>query len=242
MKHIHRFFVSHPIIAGRQVCLGRADSFHACRVLRLKAGDGIEIAGSDGCVFSAEVKRVGELVEATALSETGGNSRGIELVVAQALPQGRKLDRVVEKLSEIGVARLVPLYTEKSVVRRAGGTDVKLGRWRRIAAAAARQSRRAAVMDVAEPVMIGEWVAEFPGAAIALSTEVTGSSLGEAVSGAELPMALIAGPEAGFSHAELILLKDAGACFATLGDQILRTETSALIAATIVMHRLGALG
>ncbi len=242
MKHVHRFFVSRPVAAGQRVCLGKEDSFHAARVLRLKAGDRLELAGSDGRVFFAEVCGVEDLVQATVVNEITGNADGAELVVAQALPQGRKLEMVVEKLSEIGAARLVPLYTEKSVIPRIDGATRKLERWRRIARSAAQQSRRPSVMDVDEPVDIGSWLAVFTGPVIALATETAGFPLGEAVAGVKPPLALLVGPEAGFSDAEIILLKDAGACFASLGAKVLRTETAALVAASIALHRLGKLG
>ncbi len=242
MKHTHRFFISRPLAAGQKACLENQDSFHAGRVLRLRSGDSVELAGSDGRVFMAKVGRSGDLVEATALSEIEGSSQLKELVVAQALPQGRKLEAVVEKLSEIGVAKLVPLRTERSVVRRLDGVAAKLDRWRRVAAAAAKQSRRAVIMHVSEPVAMDEWVSSFSGPVIALTTEMTGSSLGEAVAGTGPPLAVLVGPEAGFSDAELDLLKRNGACFASLGGQVLRTETAALVAASIVMHRLGWLG
>lgn len=243
MKHIHRFFVADTLSPGGIARLGPDDSFHAARVLRLRPGDPLELAGSDGRVFKCVVTLVDDLLEARAEEEIQPPPAvGVELTVAQSLPSGKKMDLIVEKLSEIGVARLVPLYSEKSVRRPGSGSGEKLERWRRIARAAAGQSRQSRVMVVDEPLQLGDWLGGYTETLIALTTEVEGIPLGQAVAGATASLALLTGPEAGFSSKETKLLKEHGAVYASLGPMILRTETAALAAAVIVMHRLGVIG
>lgn len=248
--------------------LGEDDSFHAIRVLRLRRGDRIELADGAGRVFRAVIgddgRQRGTLVEAVPGEELGmappRAAAAGGLTVAQAIPKGRKIDLVVEKLSEIGVRRLSPVLSGKSVVQGTHGWQDRLERWRRIARSAAGQARRRRVMVVDEPVDLAEWLEKFDGKVLALVTEMAAVRLGEAVTGdgaAALldknfapeaagklagELALVIGPEAGFLPAELRLLEGAGARFVSLGPLVLRTETAALVAATVVMHRLRELG
>lgn len=260
MKHVHRFFVDEALTAGVPVRLEGDDGFHAVRVLRLKAGDAVELADAKGLVFPARVTESelrgqqaafeavpGNLAEGKAASPVDAHG----LTVVQALPAGRKMDLIVEKLSEIGVGRLVPVFTEKSVVREAHARSEKAARWRRVAKAAAAQSKRSAVMGIDEPLRLPQWLEAFSGEALVLSTETEGAPLGKALSemfgdgraaGKVRPLALIAGPEAGFSAGEMAMMEKHGVRFISLGHLVLRTETAALVAATVVMHRLGVIG
>ena len=243
MKHIHRFFVSKKLTAGSSVCLDEDDSFHAVRVLRLKPGDALELVDPDGCVFEAEVTGGDGTIEAMPLREIESKNpvAGPALTVVQVLPSGRKMDLIVEKLSELGVARLLPVFSEKSVARPAGG-DGKLQRWRRIARSAAAQSKRVNVMQVEEPVALGCLLEDKPGPFYVLSTEVQGKPLGDAMTDDGKPVMLVAGPEAGFSDAEIDRLGAAGAVFMSLGPHVLRAETASIVAVALVLHRLGELG
>ena len=257
-RHIHRFFVSGTPVSGQIIPLDPEDAFHAARVLRLKVGTRIEVAGA-GRAFEAAVEHV----------DKGSGSRppyvkilpGVEIVpaaqdkvqplltVIQGLPQGRKFDLIVEKLSEIGARKLIPALTEKSVVKESGSWEKKLSRWRRVAAAAASQARRLAPMEIGGPEELITAINAVENVLV-LSTEVQGVLLGNAVSGVvdasrggpSPAITLVIGPEAGFSPEEINELKSRGAQFVSLGRLVLRTETAALVAAAIVMHRLGELG
>jgi 16S rRNA (uracil1498-N3)-methyltransferase len=241
MKHIHRFFISTQLKAGETARLSDDDSFHALKVLRLAAGDGIEIADASGHVFGARVVSGEGPVEALAEQELEVK-RPARLTVAQALPKGRKMDLIVEKLSELGVECLAPLHTEKSMAGKQAPSGEKLERWRRVARAAAGQAHRSGVMEVQDPKTLDQWLSGAGGRIIALATETDAMPLGSLVREDEEATALVVGPEAGFSTAEIAGLTKAGADFASLGQLILRTETAAIVAATVVMHRLGAIG
>ena len=243
MKHIHRFFVSQSLTRGSSVCLDPDDSFHASRVLRIKPGDALELADPDGVVFMAKVTGTGRIVELITESEIVSKNPDTEpmLTVVQVLPSGKKMDLIVEKLSELGVDRLVPVFGDKSVARPAAGAG-KLQRWRRVARSAAAQSKRERVMSVEEPLTLRRWLDEEPGLFYVLSTEAEGKPLGQALEGSRIPVTLVIGPEAGFSDAELDNFAGSGAVFVSLGPQVLRAETASLVAAALVLHRQGALG
>lgn len=240
MKHVFRFFIAQSLASGDRVRLEQGDAFHAARVLRLKPGDALEVADSGGKVFRAAVTGVDGGVEVEVAGELDRVAPGLALTVVQALPKGRKLDLIVEKLSEVGVARLLPVFSDKSAVKPPLSPE-KLERWRRIAKAAASQSRRSGIMAVEPPVVLADWLADTRSPPLVLATEREGLSLGEAFLGTGATT-LVVGPEAGFSARELEQLAAAGAHFAGLGRQILRTETAALVASVIIMHRAGVLG
>ncbi len=242
MKHIHRFFVSTRLSAGDSACLDEDDSFHASRVLRLKEGDAIELADVAGHIYAASVTDVDRKVEVRAGEELEAAVATVALTVAQSIPRGSKMDLIAEKLSELGVDRLVPLFTEKSVAAPGSFSDRKVDRWRRVARAAAAQSRRPGIMSVDRPRNLESWLEEAGGGLIALATETEGRPLGELLPEMDGRLSLVIGPEAGFAPAELRLLEDAGAVFAGLGPLVLRTETAALVAVTVIMHRAGTVG
>lgn len=252
MKHIHRFFISQQLKPGDSVCLEDEDGFHARKVLRLTEGEAVELADAAGRVFTARLTGMDGRVEAEVGAKQAGGAppADVRLTVVQALPAGRKMDLIVEKLSELGIHRLVPVYSELSVARPSGKGGGKLERWRRIARSAAAQSKRRRIMEVAEPAGLGKclndgWEKE-NGPLLLLCTEEEGVPLGRAVeslvAAAGQPPVLAIGPEAGFSSGEIESFRQAGAIYAGLGTQVLRTETAALVAASIVLHRLGALG
>jgi 16S rRNA (uracil1498-N3)-methyltransferase len=127
---------------------------------------------------------------------------GLEITLYQAVPKGGRMDLLVEKATEVGATRIVPLLAERGVVNPRGG---KVGRWRRVAEAAARQALRLGVPDVAEPVRFED-----------------------AVVG--VPASLFVGPEGGWSAGELRLAEEAGISFGGLGPYRLRSETAGIIA------------
>ncbi|MHB1389860.1 MAG: RsmE family RNA methyltransferase [Thermoleophilia bacterium] len=257
MKHIHRFFVPDALTRGARAPLSAVDSFHVVRVLRLRPGDGVQLAGGEGRVFSGTIAagattgggtvvvEVGDEISAAGAEPAGGAA----FSVVQTLPRGRKMDLVAEKLSELGVHQLTPVTSDRSVAREVPGREGKLERWRRVARAAAAQAKRTQIMEIPAPQPLTRWLSGFSGDILVLTTEVEGIPLGAAVktlpesgADAERPLALVVGPEAGFSPAEIDALAAGGAVFVTLGPLVLRTETAALVAATIVMHQLGAIG
>lgn len=242
MKHIHRFFVSQNISSGDSACLDDDDTFHAARVLRLAPGDEIELADAAGRVFASRITTVDGKIKAIAQSEIGMRRAAVPLTVVQAVPRGQKMDMIVEKLSELGVPRLVPVFTASSVAGPAGGRGKKLDRWRRLARSSASQSKRSQIMAVDDSLDLFEWLENTEGTVMVLSTETEGKPLGAAVLEKPPPYSLVVGPEAGFDADEIGKIMDAGTLFVSLGRQVLRTETAAIVAATVVLHRLGAVG
>jgi 16S rRNA (uracil1498-N3)-methyltransferase len=212
-------------------------------VLRLAPGALLEIFDGQGARFRAELSSDGlrvleELPRASA--------RKADVVLAQALAKGEKMDWIVQKATELGVSRIVPLAAERAVVKLEGGRSAsRAERWRKIAQEAARQCGRADVPHVSEPLNWDELFSLLRGEperrAILLHTVSDDLRLSAAVRGAE-HLLLAVGPEGGFSTIEHERAMREGFLTASLGPLVLRTETAGLAAIAVALHVHGELG
>jgi 16S rRNA (uracil1498-N3)-methyltransferase len=195
---------------------------HVHNVLRGKNGDLIEVVDGEGRLFAARLRSGGGASVVEEL-EAPGETR-LEISLYQGVPKGGRMDLVVEKATEVGATRIVPLLAERGVVSPREG---KIGRWRRVAEAAARQALRLSVPKVAEPVRFEDAASEVGEAGVLLHKAPDLQPV-EAVVGA--PVSLFVGPEGGWSEGELLLAEEAGLTFGGLGPYRLRSETAGIIA------------
>ena len=201
--------------------LPEGEARHVLKVLRGRDGDPLEVVDADGRLFLAEL---GPGDEARVLEVLEGYEE-VGLSLYQAVPKGGRMDLVVEKATEVGATKIVPLLTERGLVRPG---DAKVGRWRRVAEAAARQSLRMVVPEVTQPVSFSEAVREAGGEGVLLHNEPDLAPLEALVSA---PASLFVGPEGGWSEEELQAAEEAGLALAQLGPYRLRSETAGVVAA-----------
>jgi 16S rRNA (uracil1498-N3)-methyltransferase len=152
-----------------------------------------------------------------------------------------KFDRMewaLEKLTELGVGRIVPMIAQRTEEHLAKAAAKRVERWRKIAREASQQARRIAPPEIAEPVVLKNAIANVEGSRIVLSETGEQISLRAALSGCPPPLALAFGPEGGWSEAELTLFNAGGWKPASLGHTILRTETAAIAAMAVAMAEL----
>jgi 16S rRNA (uracil1498-N3)-methyltransferase len=227
--------------------LAAAAAHYLRSVLRLSPGALLEVFDGRGGRWPAEVLRAGPEGVALRLGARlpEATTAGADVVLAQALAKGDKLDLIVQKATELGVQRIVPLAAERSVVRLdAERGRARAERWRRIAQEASRQCGRADVPAVDEPASWPQLFALLaqdpqrrgllldPEAEVRLSAAARGT-----------PRLLLAvGPEGGFSPAERDQAAAAGLFPCGLGPRVLRTETVALAALAVLQHLHGGLG
>ncbi len=242
-----RFFVPASDIADGTASVGGSEFRHLQRVLRLREGDHVTLFDDAGMEHAGVVVSLSPrvaLVRVTA-STAPRRESPLALTLYQGIPKGRKMDLVVEKATELGVQTIVPFSSAFSLGASAGA-GAKRERWQRIAVAAAKQSGRTSVPSIAAPLSFAEVV----GAAAAhdlrlLFFEGAGTMAFLAVpEPATRPTsaAIVIGPEGGFSRDETAAAHDAGFALVAMGPRILRTETAALVAATLVQARWGDLG
>ncbi|HEV7687166.1 MAG TPA: RsmE family RNA methyltransferase [Acidimicrobiia bacterium] len=220
------------------------DGHHLARVLRLRAGEGVTVADGSGrwrAYRVCGVGKAGEGATAVRLEATGARQQEPvpepRLGVAFALTKGDKPELVVQKLTELGVDRILPVVAERSVARPdTARAAAALERWRRIAREAARQCRRA-TLPVVEPLAPLADLAGHPGLVVAERGGSAAGGLGAPLDGEIL---VVVGPEGGLTDGEV----DALAPWARLdlGPHILRAETAALAAAALLAARRSASG
>lgn len=214
-------------------------------VLRLRAGDALEVFDGAGRAFDARLTAL----EADAATLTLGPAREAPrpraITIVQGLPKAEKLELVLQKGTELGATAFAPAACARSVVKLQGKEEAKLARWQRIVEEAARQCGRADVPQVLPPQPLLAAVAALPGppAVLVLDEEERALPLSAAVAPlGGRPLALVIGPEGGLAREEVSALVARGATPVTLGRLVLRTETAALAALAVLRHLDGELG
>ena len=243
---MHRLYVAPEILDESVISLPRGASHHVSRVLRLRAGDRIGLFDGSGreylvCLTLVSASQV--RAEKQALL-AGASTRGDVVVLGQGLPQGAKMDWIVEKCSELGLSTLVPLHTELSVVRSTGQPMTgKMARWQRIAAAAAGQCGRRTLLEFGAASSISDFCARYEAVPVKIICWEHEKSYGirQALenSHGQYPVAVLVGPEKGFSESEIDVAAAHGFVPVSLGPQRLRTETAAVIVTGIIRYSRG---
>lgn len=244
------FFVTPEQWVGQRVTITGPDVHHIVRVLRLRPGDLVSVADGTGRMSRVRLDRLGEdAAEGWVVETTEAPTEAAPpITLAQGLPKGRKFNFVLQKAVELGVARVVPVSTARSVVRLDGRRAAEqLERWRRIAREAAKQCRRPEVPEVAPLTSLESFLAELgpptTGRLLLLLWEEAAEPLREVLARAAVPTAVVClvGPEGGFDGAEAASATEAGFVATSLGPRILRTETAPLALLAILQHTFGAL-
>ena len=243
---MRRFFVDGQYAVGESVQLKESDSKHFAKVLRGNVGDEIQIVAA-GDVFTAVVQSLegGVTAELTALTAEYSEAP-IDIYLLQGLAKGERMDLVIQKAVELGVRAIIPVSCERCVVRLAGSKAAdKQKRWQKIAESAAKQCGRQRVTEIMPVSSLREALAMLPeGTSVIMPWEEAEDNTLNKVLTENSPgnAAVIIGPEGGLTTAEVAAAQEYGAEVVTLGKRILRTETAAIVAVTIIMHRWGDLG
>lgn len=231
MRRVH----VHHLTPGR-VELEADGAHHLRNVLRLTVGTEVELFDDGGSVAVGTISAIEPQVVVEVSSVTRSAYTAPAITVASAIPKGERADWMIEKLSELGCARFIPLATARSVVLPEGKN--KLERWRRIATEAAKQSRRAGVMTVDELSRLNVVAEATTPPGLALSTDPNAKSLLDAIECARKSLTLFIGPEGGWTDNELRLFEQNAIRAAKLTDTVLRIETAAIAACTVAATRL----
>lgn len=241
---MHRFFADPEKEAGGLCFLSPEDARHAGTVLRLAVGDTVELLLPDGR-FLAEIRQMaGNQVAAEKLQPLPDPEPRLNVSLFQGLPKADKMDWIVQKASELGVSRIVPLSLARSVVRldpRDAGR--KQERWQKIAREACKQSGRYRIPEVTLPLSPKEalpLIREMALTVIPWEETETGGPLSVRKAFPDpASLGIIIGPEGGIEPAEVDFFRQSGALPITLGRRILRTETAGLAALSAFMTLYG---
>jgi len=251
-----RFYCSTPITAHSRYTLPDDVAHHASRALRLRTGDTIVLFDGRGGEYAATLVFDGS----RALADVGDHlPREAELpgdiVLVQGLPGGDKMDWIIEKAVELGVRRIVPVAAQRSIVQLSGARlEKRQVHWQRVAISACEQCGRNRVPDVAPVTSLRDWLAApFEGERVLCHPEAEKSLMTLAApegihardasdpsdAPAPRPLALLVGPEGGWSAEEAALVVRAGVTPVRFGDRVLRTETAGLAMLAAISARRG---
>lgn len=229
-----RIHVESPLAIGTEVALPAQAGEHVVRVLRLSAGDPLVLFNGDGHDCNATITAIGKREVTVRVLDRQAVDREspLRLTLAQGVARGEKMDLIVQKATELGVARIVPLLTERAEVKLdAARADKRLAHWRAVAASACEQCGRTRLPEILPSQAMSAWLATLAG-----DTALRLALLPEAATSARtlrLPEAgalLVVGPEGGLGERDVVLLAEAGFTNLRLGPRILRTETAGLTA------------
>jgi 16S rRNA (uracil1498-N3)-methyltransferase len=235
-----RVFVDTPLAAGTTFALGGDAGNHVTRVLRLREGDALTLFDGRGGEYAAriaQIRRGGVRVDVSEHSAVERESP-LELTLLQSIARGERMDLIVQKATELGVARIVTFASERSVVRLdAKQAERKTGHWRAVAAAACEQCGRNRVPRVEEPVDYAAALGEEAAVKLLLDPLASEPLIHR---GTDLrSIALLVGPEGGFTDTESELARRAGFEPRHMGPRVLRTETAAITALAVLQATAG---
>ncbi len=206
------------------------------RTLRLEAGARLAVFDDQGREHEVVIERVGarEAWATVLATQRPARESPLDLVLAPALLKGTKMDLVVEKATELGVARIAPVVTRYTVGRR-----VHIERWRRIAVAAAKQSARTRVPAVDAPLPLTDLLrVPWPGLRLVAWEGEPARGLADAPDAAAA-LVMVVGPEGGLAAEEVTEARARGFTTVRLAPRVLRAETAAIVAAALCQHRWG---
>ena len=228
-----RCYVDQPLAPGGLATLSETATGHLVRVLRLAVGDPVVLFNGDGHDFAARLVSLGKRGAQAEVTDARpvANESPLRLTLAQGIARGDKMDLVLQKGTELGVAAFMPVNTERTEVKLdAERTAKRLAHWQGILAAACEQSGRARLPRLGEPVSLANYaVAESAPVKLVLDPQAD-LGLHDLALPAAAEVALLVGPEGGLSERDLAAARAAGFTGLRLGPRILRTETAGLAA------------
>jgi 16S rRNA (uracil1498-N3)-methyltransferase len=224
-------------ISGHRAALVGAHAEHLVRVLRAQLGQEFDIAiGSEvrrGIIASIADGRV-----EFALGESVPGLQAANITLVLSIFKFDRMEWAIEKCTELGVAKIVPMISQRTDKHLAAAAEKRVERWQRIARQASQQSRRASPPEITTPIKLRDAMGIPGGSRVVLAENEQQVMLKDAIPPhADVVLAL--GPEGGWTEAELKSFRDAGWVLASLGNTILRAETAAIAAIAIAVSVIG---
>lgn len=243
---MHRFFVSTDNIKPPEIFITNSDVNHIKNVLRLSLEDKIIVCDDFRNEYCAKIVEIEKNKIRLEVIEKlpDRNIYFPEITLFQSLPKSSKMDLVIRQATELGVFKITPLITERTIVKLdSASLKSRLNRWKKIAIEASKQSQRSAIPEITDPlelINVNEDVfKEFD--LIVVPWEKEEKTSVRDISSKEIfkNIAVIIGPEGGFSEEEIKKLLDFNAKTVTLGKNILRTETASIVILAVIFYELG---
>ena len=244
---MHRFFVEEPAMGANSITITGGDVNHIKNVLRMSVGDKIcVINGQNNKEYYCEITALGSDTVDTRICEIRESDQELanEIVLFQGLPKSDKMELIIQKAVELGVHTIVPVSTDRTVVKLDAKKEAnKRKRWMSISESAAKQSGRLRIPEVPQVVsfrealeMAGKMDVRLIPYELAEGMEKTREIMSGIQPGQSV--AVFIGPEGGFESSEIEKAREIGVQSITLGKRILRTETAGLVTLAMLVYNL----
>jgi 16S rRNA (uracil1498-N3)-methyltransferase len=247
-----RLFLPPENFTTQQIRITGDQARHLCLVLRVQSGDVLTIFDGLGYRYTCKTLKINkkEVIAEQVKKEPYSAESPVSITLAQGIPKGDKMDLIVQKSTELGVTKIIPLFTDRSQVRHTEKAD----RWRKIALSAAQQSGREKIPEISEPYDFNTFLLSLQAGCVGPTEQFHAgiiffeghkeSNLGEILTEFKnkKELSLLVGPEGGFSEDEVYSAVEKGFMEASLGPRILRTETAPITAISIIQYELGDMG
>ncbi len=238
---VPRLYVPVPMRVGEVIELPPEQSHHLLRVLRLRISEPLAFFSGSALEYGGRIVAIGNARVSVAIEAEQAAQRESPLAItlAQALARAERMDFTIQKSVELGVRRLVPLLTERTGVRFKDERESRrMEHWSRIIIGACEQSGRVRLPELQEPTPFAQWIAQpLSGSKLVLDPRAAQSLASSGQPQSEF--VLLIGSEGGLSERERDQARAAGFVGVHLGPRVLRTETAALVALSILQSRFG---
>ena len=232
-----------PLQAGQTLALPEEVANHLVRVMRLREGDGCVLFNGDGHDYAATLVAVGkrEVQVRIDAAQALDNESPLAITLLQGIARGEKMDLILQKATELGVAAIIPVNAERTEVKLdAARAEKRIAHWRSVVGSACGQSGRARIPSIAAPQALASAAAVLPADTLRLTLDPQGEHrLATLASAPGNGVVIAIGPEGGWSPRDRQQLAAAGFQGLQLGPRILRTETAGLAAIAALQARLG---
>lgn len=248
---MHRFYLPPESSQGTLLTLAEGEAHHALHVLRVSKGEKVAVLDGAGMVIQAEVAALGKrTVDLSVREKTFHAPLPFAVHLLQAIPKGKTFEHIVQKATELGVTRILPLLTERVVVHlEDGSSDTKMDKWRQVAIESIKQCGSPYLPKLERPIALKKFLQFGERFDLALVGDLTESTahprkcfqqFALAHDGV-LPKTVAAwiGPEGDFTPDEIQAIRASGAKSVTLGPLVLRSDTAAVYAISVINYELG---
>ena len=243
-----KFFVEPSKVSGDYITIDTTDVLHITKVLRLNIGDSVTVSDSTSTDYECEITEISkDSVLLRVLSKKNIDTESnIEITVFQALPKASKMEYIIQKNTELGVVKFVPVSLSRCVVKLdKKEAEKKVSRWQKISDEAAKQSGRGILPEVSGVLNLKSAIDEMKKADLFFVPYESedNNSLKPLLKGkSPKTISYLIGPEGGFSPEEIDYIKDNKIPVITLGKRILRTETASIAVTSMLMYEIGDMG
>jgi 16S rRNA (uracil1498-N3)-methyltransferase len=237
-----RVHVAGPLTSGVRHTIEGDAANHITRVLRLEPGAPLTVFDGHGGEYAARIEafRKGAVIIEVQDRSPASRESSLSLTLAQGVSRGERMDWVVQKATELGVTAIIPVLTERTVVKLdTQQSERKLAHWQGIAVAACEQSGRDRLPDIVAPLALPDFLRGIDPQSTRILLSPTGTQRISDLKAPERKIVVLIGPEGGLAETEQRAAIGAGFVAVRMGPRVLRTETAAIAALTLLQHQFG---